>query len=79
MTPSDDGLLTTTEGVDEGSKASTAEGPQSGAGAVDAGTAGGAGPQSEATPAPPVDMESPEARAARDALGSGQQVQVGEG
>ena len=79
MTSPDDGLLTTTEGVDEGSSASTAEGPQSGAGPGDAGAAGGAGPESGATPAPPVDMESADARAARDAVGTGQQVQVGEG
>lgn len=79
MTAPDDGLLTTTEGVDEGSAASTAEGPQSGAEPADAGVPGAAGPESEATPAPPVDMESPEARAARDAVGTGQQVQVGEG
>jgi hypothetical protein len=80
MTAPDDGLLTTTEGVDEGSAASTAEGPQSGAGPVDVGGAApGAGPESGATPAPPVDMESDDARAARDAVGTGQQVQVGEG
>jgi hypothetical protein len=78
MTAPDDRLLTTTEGVDEGSAASTAEGPQSGAGPA-GGAAPGAGPESGATPAPPVDMESDDARAARDAVGTGQQVQVGEG
>jgi len=75
----DDGLLTTTEGIDEGSAASTDEGPQSGSGPTGAGTPGGAGPQSEATPAPPVDMESSDARAARDAVGTGQQLAAGEG
>jgi hypothetical protein len=70
--------LLTTEGVDEGSEASTAEGPQSGSGPVDAGP-GRPAPQSEATPAPPVDMEGSDSRAARDAVGSGQQLEAGEG
>lgn len=77
MTTPDEDLLTTAEGVDEGSAASTAEGPGSGAGPVDTGTTGG--PQSEATPAPPVDMEAPDSRAARDAVGTGQQLEAGEG
>ena len=79
MTSPDEDLLTTTEGVDEGSAAATVEGPRSGAGPVDAGAQGGGGPQSEATPAPPVDMESTDARAARDAAGTGQQLEAGEG
>ena len=77
MTAPDEDLLTTTEGVDEGSAASTVEGPASGAGPVDEGTTGG--PASGSTPAPPVDMESPDSRAARDAVGTGQQLEVGEG
>ena len=84
--PSDD-LLATSEGVDEGSAASTDEGPDSteeltgvtnpikqalgDPPSTDAG--------SDATPAPPVDMESDQSRGARDAAGSGQQLQAGEG
>ena len=79
MTSPDEDLLTTTEGVDEGSAASTAEGPTSGSAAVDAGPGGRPAPESEASPAPPVDMESSDARAARDAVGTGQQLEVGEG
>jgi hypothetical protein len=79
MTAPDDDLLTTTEGVDEGSAAATVEGPRSGAQPGDQGTSGAAGPTSEATPAPPVDMEGPDARAARDAVGTGQQLEAGEG
>ena len=73
--PDDD--LVTSEGVDEGSAASTVEGADSGAAA----TLGDppAGPASESDPAPPVDIESGESQAARDAIGTGQQVQVGEG
>jgi hypothetical protein len=56
--PSED-LLVTTEGVDEGSAASTVEGEQS--------------------PAPPVDMETDESRAVKEARGDGQQLQAGEG
>ena len=79
MTSPDEGLLTTTEGVDEGSAASTAEGPQSGAGQPGAAPSGGPAPESEATPAPPVDMEGTDSRAARDAVGTGQQLEAGEG
>ena len=78
MTSPNDDLLTTTEGVDEGSAAATAEGPGTGA----AQTVGGA-PSSpadgESAPAPPVDMESEQSRDARAAAGSGQQLQAGEG
>ena len=74
MTNPDDRLLTTTEGVDEGSAASTAEGPGSG-GRPAAGTA----PTVEAEqPAPPVEVDTEQSRAAR-AADSGQQLQVGEG
>ena len=79
MTSPDDNLLTTDEGVDEGSAASTAEGPQSGSAPRDAGTPDGPGPQSESTPAPPVDMEGSESRAVRDAAATGQQLAAGEG
>ena len=75
MSAADDRLLTTTEGVDEGSAASTAEGPGSGAEAP-----AGAAPQPpQETAAPPDDMESPESRAAREAAGPGQQLEAGEG
>ena len=35
--------------------------------------------ESDATPAPPVDMESEQSRGARGAAGSGQQLEAGEG
>ena len=89
--PSDD-LLATSEGVDEGSAASTDEGPRSGEPTSTEELTGVTNPikramgdspstegTSEATPAPPVDMESEQSRAARDASGSGQQLQAGEG
>ena len=60
--PSQD-LLTTTEGVDEGSAASTVEGPDRTG-------------ESEATPAPPVDIDTGEGRGAG---GPGQQLEAGEG
>ena len=80
MTAPDDDLLVAPEGVDEGSADSTAEGPEDGgdpAGVLGAAPAGG--PDDEDTPRPPDDMESEESRAARDAVGTGQQVQAGEG
>jgi hypothetical protein len=67
-------LLTTTEGVDEGSAASTVEGPYSGA-AVEAGARP---PVPGESPAPPVPVETDESRAA-GAADTGQQLQVGEG
>jgi hypothetical protein len=74
MTNPDQDLLTTTEGVDEGSAAFTAEGPGSGA-APAAGTA----PAVEGEqPAPPVEVDTDESRAARSAS-TGQQLQAGEG
>ena len=84
--PSDD-LLATSEGVDEGSAASTDEGPSSTeelTGVTNPikralGDSPSAGAGSDATPAPPVDMESEQSRGARDAAGTGQQLQAGEG
>lgn len=80
-------LLTTAEGVDEGSAASTAEGADTSTEELTGVTnpikqALGDGPDRnaspDATPAPPVDMESEESRSAREAS-PGQQYQVGEG
>ena len=76
MTEPSEDLLVTSEGVDEGSAASTVEGPDSGA-TPTAGAPVAADPESQ--PAPPVDMESAEARAARAERGTGQQLQAGEG
>jgi hypothetical protein len=84
--PSDD-LLATSEGVDEGSAASTDEGATSTeelTGVTNPisqalGDPPSADAESDATPAPPVDMESEQSRGARDAAGSGQQLQEGEG
>ncbi len=77
--PSED-LLVTTEGVDEGSAASTVEGEsaiEDTERAVD--DAPTSGVDGEAQPAPPVDMETDESRAAREATGTGQQLAAGEG
>ena len=84
--PSDD-LLATSEGVDEGSSASTGEGPDSTeelTGVTNPikqalGDPPSTDAESDATPAPPVDMESEQSRSARGASGSGQQLQAGEG
>ena len=89
--PSDD-LLATSEGVDEGSAASTDEGPRTGGPSSTEELTGVTNPikqalgdppstdaESDATPAPPVDMESDESRGARGAAGSGQQLEAGEG
>lgn len=85
MTPPDEDLLAT-EGVDEGSAASTVEGST----AEGAGTAERAGPpadppavphapdDAESRPAPPDEVDTAEARAAR-AAGSGQELEAGEG
>ena len=83
--PSDD--LVTSEGVDEGSAASTAEGASSTEELTGvqnplekaSGEPRSSSPASESDPAPPDDMELPDARAARDASGTGQQLQAGEG
>ena len=87
MTNPGDDLLATSEGVDEGSEKSTDEGARSTEeltgvpNPMDRALGGAAptGADAEATPAPPVDMESGESRGARDAAGSGQQLQEGEG
>lgn len=73
MTNPDEDLLTTTEGVDEGSAASTAEGRGSGSS-----PAAGSVPQPpEAEPAaPPVDVQTEESAAQR---APGQQLEAGEG
>ena len=87
--PSND-LLATSEGVDEGSAASTVEGTSTTKSTEELtgvtnpikqalGDSPDRDAASEATPAPPVDMETDESRAARDAAGTGQQVQAGEG
>jgi hypothetical protein len=74
MSDPNEDLLVTAEGVDEGSAASTAEGPDSGARDVVSGAAGAPGEE----PAPPVDMDSDRARAAREQA-PGQQLEAGEG
>lgn len=84
--PSED-LLATTEGVDEGSARSTAEGPRSTeelTGVTNPVKRALGDPprthqEADARPAPPVDMESDEAREARATRGSGQQLEAGEG
>lgn len=80
MTDPDQDLLVTSEGVDEGSAASTAEGPGSGAH-----PAAGSRPVERAShvdegeaPAPPVAVDTEQSRAAR-AADTGQQLQAGEG
>jgi len=81
--PSED-LLATTEGVDEGSAASTAEGADSTEELTGVknpisralGDPPRTEPESEATPAPPVDVD---AREDRGAVGPGQQLEAGEG
>jgi hypothetical protein len=77
MTNPDDDLLTTTEGVDEGSAASTVEDAGSGASPAAGGAAGAPTVEGQA-PAPPVDVETDQTRAAR-AGAPGQQLEVGEG
>lgn len=76
MTDPSEDLLVTSEGVDEGSAASTAEGPGDGGSPV-AGSPVAADPESR--PAPPDDTESAGSRAARAERGTGQQLEVGEG
>ncbi len=74
MTHPDQDLLVTSEGVDEGSAASASEGPDTGAS-----PAAGRHPQAEGSvPAPPVEVDTEESRAARSAE-TGQQLQAGEG
>ena len=84
--PSDD-LLATSEGVDEGSATSTDESARpteeltgvKNPLARALGDPPTADDESDATPAPPVDMESEQSRGSRDAAGSGQQLEAGEG
>jgi hypothetical protein len=84
--PSND-LLATSEGVDEASAASTDEAPRSTeelTGVTNPieralGDPPTTGARSDATPAPPVDMESEQSRGARGSSGSGQQLEAGEG
>lgn len=75
MTDPGKDLLTTTEGVDEGSAASTVEGPGTGAEPA----AGAPLTAAAQVPAPPYDLETDESRAAREQGDPGQQLQVGEG
>ena len=77
--PSDD-LLATSEGVDEGSAALHGREPAR-LGRPATGTLGVRAARStgDATPAPPVDMESEASRGSRAEAGSGQQLQAGEG
>ncbi len=76
---SEQGGLVPSEGVDEGSAASTAEeGPDRADDSVLGEPPRGA-PADEAQAAAPVDAESAQSREARDAQGPGQQVQAGEG
>ena len=85
--PSDD-LLATSEGVDEGSAASTDEGADRPTEELTGvtnpikqalGDPPSTSAESEATPAPPVDMEAEQSRDARGSAGSGQQLEAGEG
>ena len=72
--------LVPSEGVDEGSAAQTVEGLEERTGDGDVlGEAPRGAPADEAQAAGPVDMEPAQAREARDASGSGQQLQAGEG
>lgn len=81
LPPAGDAPLVAEEGVNEGSATSTQEAP-----GVPAAADQRLGDVQPSTPAagteaaaPPDDMESRESRAARDASGTGQQLQVGEG
>ena len=77
---SEQGGLVPSEGVDEGSAAETVEGLEERTGDGDVlGEAPRGAPADEAQAAGPVDMESAQSREARDALGSGQQLEEGEG
>lgn len=74
MSNPDEDLLTTTEGVDEGSAASAVEGRGSGA----APAAGGRPSVEGERPAPPVEVDTADSRAAR-AAETGQQLEAAEG
>lgn len=75
MTNPDEDLLVASEGVDEGSAASTVEGPQSG-GDPESGSPVAA---DDEQPAPPVDMETDAIRRTRAERDTGQQVDSGQG
>ena len=87
MTNPGEDLLATSEGVDEGSTASTSEGTPSTeelTGVTNPikralGDAPDPSDETDASPAPPVDMESDDSRAARASSGTGQQLEAGEG
>lgn len=78
---SDEPDLVTSEGVDEGSAAGTTEGLDDRAAAGDGvlGEPPRGAPVDAVEQAAPDDMESEQSRAARDAAGTGQQLQEGEG
>ncbi len=76
MSSPDDDLLTATEGVDEGSAASTVE--ESGDGRPGLGNGAEGGEQGESDPAPPHALETEESRGAQGTA-SGQQLEAGEG
>lgn len=77
---SEPGGLVSEEGVDEGSAASTQEGPRSVGGGGDLlGAPPHGAPVDEAQAAAPVDMDTEQARAARAARSPGQELQEGEG
>lgn len=69
--------LVTTEGVDEGSAASTAEGEGTGGGRTD-GSAVSGRPAEESDPTGPEDLDTEEGRAARKGA-PGQELAQGEG
>jgi hypothetical protein len=71
--------LVAEEGVDEGSADSAVESPASGSGGDLLGEPPHGAPVDDAQAADPVDMETGQSRAARDAGGTGQQLQEGEG
>ncbi len=75
-TPDDAGLLTS-EGVQEGSQASTAEEPRTDTDGAERAAAGRL-PDAPVA-APPVDMESADSREARERSATGQQLSAGEG
>ncbi|MDQ3611579.1 MAG: hypothetical protein M4D85_08275, partial [Actinomycetota bacterium] len=68
--------LTATEGVDEGSADSTAEGSGNGTPGLGSGASGGE--QGESDPAPPYALDSDKSRGA-EGTASGQQLETGEG
>jgi len=79
MSAPDEDLLATTEGVEEGSAASNVEDSATG-GSVGRPVTGAPGPKDvEASPAPPLAVESSQSQGTRDAVGTGQQLEAGEG